>query len=199
MSSNDKTVDTVAPTRTSRSDKSANPPKAAKTPVGPGAITFVGGLLAIAVILIGALGLQTTASAVGITNSKPWLSQLITGSDGLRPLGWMLPVGVLVVLVGLWLLLTALRPRPKTAVPLDAQTGVFIRPRDVASLAEHAADDVDGVAKVRARATRSKVTLTVDSTGGPGVTDAVKAAVTEQLSALKKAPRVSVKTKEVAP
>ncbi|MBT9273680.1 hypothetical protein KMZ32_06290 [Phycicoccus sp. MAQZ13P-2] len=192
-------TDTVTTNRTVPSDKSTTPPKAAKNPVGPGAITFIGGLLAIGVIVVGALGLQVAASAVGSTTSTPWLNQLITGGDGLRPLGWMLPVGLLLVLVGLWLLLTALRPRPKTAVSLDARTGVFIRPRDVARLAEHAADDVDGVASVRARATRTKVTLSVDSTGGDEVADAVKSAVTEQLSTLKKAPRVSVRTKAIAP
>lgn len=198
-------MSSAEPNNTSRHPRSgATPPtaealKAAKTPVGPGAITFVGAVLSLLVIATGIMGLQTAASAAGLSKAQPWLSQLITGSDGLRPLGWMLPVGVLLVLAGLWLIVTALRPRPKTAVALNAQTGVFMRPRDVARLVEHAADDVDGVAAVHARSTRSKVTLRVQSTGGPGVADAVKNAVTEQLEALKKTPRVAVKVKEVSP
>ena len=175
------------------------PLKAAKTPIEPGAITFVGAVLSLVVIALGAVGLQTAVSAVGITKSQPWLTRVIEGADGLRPLGWMPALGVVLILAGLWLFVAALRPRPKTAVALTAQTGVFLRPRDLARLAEHAADDVDGVAAVHARATRGKVTVRVQSTGDPGVVEAVGAAVAEQLEAVKKAPRVSVKTKEVTP
>lgn len=197
MSSTEKTV----PPRHSRDGAAPGSEslKAAKTPVGPGAITFVGAVLSLLVIALGAVGLQTAASAAGITKSQPLLTQAIEGTDGLRPLWWMLPVGLLLILVGLWLLVAALRPRPRTAIALKAQTGVFMRPRDVARLAEHAADDVDGVAAVKARATRGKITLSIDSTGGPGVTERVKAAVNEPLEALRKTPRVSVKVKEVTP
>ena len=191
------------PSRDSHSRDAAThtpePLKAAKTPVGPGVITFVGAVLSLLVILIGALGLQTAASAAGISKAQPWLTRWLERTDGLRPLGWMLPVGLLLILAGLWLLVTALRPRPKTAVALNAQTGVFMRPRDMARLAEHAADDVDGVAAVHVRSTRSKVILRVQSTGGPGVADAVKDAVTEQLDAVKKAPRVAVTVREITP
>ncbi len=182
-----------------RATDTPEPLKAAKTPVGPGAITFIGAILSLLVIGLGTLGLQAAASAATITTSQPWLTAVIKGTDGLRPLGWMLPVGIALVLAGLWLLAAALRPRPKTAVALNAQTGVFLRPRDLARLAEHAADDVDGVAAVHARATRGRLTLRVESTGGPGVAESVKAAVGEQLQALKKAPRLSIKTKEVTP
>lgn len=175
------------------------PLKAAKTPVGPGAITFVGAVLSLLVITVGALGLQTAAAAAGISKAKPWLTRWLEAANGLRPLGWMVPVGVLLILAGLWLLVTALRPRPKTAVALNAGTGVFIRSRDMARLAEYAADDVDGVAAVHARSTRNKVTVQVQSTGGSGVADAVKNAVTDHLGAVKKAPRVAVKVKEVTP
>lgn len=198
-------MSSAEPSTTARHSRDgATPPtaealKAAKTPVGPGAITFVGAVLSLLVIAVGTVGLQTAASAAGITKAQPWLTRWLEGADGLRPLGWMLPVGVLLVLAGLWLIVTALRPRPKTAVALNAQTGVFMLPRDVARLAEHAADDVDGVAAVHARSTRSKVTIRVQSTGGPGVADAVKDAVTEQLEALEKTPRVAVKVKEVSP
>lgn len=171
--------------------------KAAKVPVGPGAITFVGAVLSLAVTAIGAVGLQAAASAAGITQSPPLLTRLIQGMDGLRPLGWMLPVGVLLVLGGLWLLAAALRPRPRTAVALKAQTGVFMRPRDMARLTEHAVDDLDGVEAVHARSTRRKITVRVESTGGSGVAEAVRSAVTEQLTPIKKAPRVAVQIKEV--
>lgn len=190
---------TVTSRRTRDRSTQPEPLKAAKTPVGPGAITFVGALLSLVVIMLGTAGLQTAASASGISKAQPWLTRLIGGTDGLRPLGWMLPVGILLVVAGLWLLLTAMRPRPKTAVALKARTGVFMRPRDMARLAEHAADDVDGVAAVSAHATRGKVTVRVESTGGPGVAEAVESAVVQQLATVKKTPRVAVRLKEVTP
>lgn len=184
----------------SRSDvaRSGRAPKAAKTPVGPGAITVVGVLLSLAVIALGALGLQAAASAAGLTEASPWLSDAVTSVDGLRALSWMLPVAILLLAAGLYLLLVALRPRPRTAIELRAATGVLIRPRDLARLVEHAAEDVDGVADVRVRASRTKIAVLVDSTGGPHVAADVKAAVSEMLHPLDKAPRLSVKTKEVA-
>lgn len=198
------TIDTTAGATTpspepgARAEERAPAPKAAKTPLGPGAVAFVGGLLALALIALGGIGLQTASSATGLTSADPWLTRIIQSADGLAPRGWILPVAVLAALVGLWLLLTALRPRPKIAVPLKARTGVFVRPRDLSRLAESAADDVDGVSSVRARATRSKVTLQLDTTGGSGVTDAVRAAVTERLEPVQRKFRVAVRTREVS-
>lgn len=178
--------------------QSGGPLKAAKTPIGPGAVTYLGALLALVVILVGTVGLQTSAAAAGVTTSRSWLSRAIESTHGLRPLGWALPVGVALVLVGLWILRIGLWPRPKTAVALNAKTGVFLRPRDLAQLAQDAADDVDGVAAVHAQATRAKVTLKVHSTGGPPVGEAVEQAVTQRLGALSKDVRVRVNTKQVA-
>ena len=188
-----------APDTGKQATSRGEPLRAAKTPVGPGAITFVGLFLSLLLIALGVVGLQAAASAAGVSKSKPWLDGAIDATDGLRPLGWMLVVGVVLVLAGLWLLITALRPRPKTAVALKAQTGVFIRPRDMARLAEQAADDVDGVAVARARATPGKVTLNVEATGGGDVAGAVKAAASEHLAIVKKTPRISVKIKDVNP
>lgn len=186
-----------APARGAAPTQGAGPLQAAKPPTGPGAISYVGPLLALMVILIGALGLQTAAAATGLTTTRAWLTRAIEGAQGLRPLGWAPLVALVLVLVGLWLLVAGLWPRPKTAVALDAETGVFLRPRDLAQLAHDAADDVDGVAAVHAQASRRKVTLTIHSTGGPEVGQAVQAAVTQRLEALQNDIRVSVKTKQV--
>lgn len=174
------------------------PLPAAKTPVGPGAITFVGVLLALVMVLLGAVGLQTAAAATGLTTSRPWLSRAVDGMQGLKPLGWAVPVAAVLLLVGLWMVITGLRPRPKSAVALNARTGVFLRPRDLARLAHDAADDVDGVTAVHASASRSKVSLTVQSTGGTRVAEAVEQAVTQRLAPLTKRVRVNVRTKQVA-
>lgn len=177
---------------------SQEPLPAAKTPVGPGAITYVGVLLALIVLILGAACLQTAAAATGLTTSGPWLSRAVGGVQGLRPLSWAVPVAAVLLLLGLWLVIIGLRPRPQSAVAVTARTGVFLRPRDLAQLAHEAADEIDGVTAVHATASRRKVSLTVQSTGGAPVAEAVKQAVTLRLAPLTKRVRVNVRTKQVS-
>jgi len=74
--------------------------------------------------------------------------------NGLLPAAWMVPVGAVLVLLGLWLLLTALRPRPRSAISVTSVTGVFLRQQDVSRLAQTAAEQVEGVLAARTRTTR---------------------------------------------
>jgi len=172
------------------SQADVKPMNAAKTPVGPGSISAVGLLLALLIVGIGVVGVQAALVAAGLLTGKPWLTWALERPNGLTPAGWMLAVGLVLALIGLWLLLTALRPRPRTAV--------FLRPRDLARLAVAAAQDVDGVQDAHASATRRKVTVRITSTAGETdgdpVTDAVTATLTERLSALEKPVRVIVRT-----
>ena len=175
------------------------PMHAAKTPVGRGSIGAAGVLLALALVGTGVVGVQAALIPTGLLTGKPWLTSAIQGVDGLTPAGWVLGAGIVKALIGLWLAVTALRPRPRTAVAVRATTGVFLRPRDLSRLAVAAADNVDGVQDARASATRRKVTLRITSTAAETslhqVSDAVTAAVTERLSALEKPVRVIVRTR----
>lgn len=188
MSAADTTPETVTRRR------QVKPLSAAKTPVGPGIISALGLLWSALLLGVGVVGVQAALVAAGVLNGTAWLTWVIQQVDGLAPAGWMLPVGVVLVLFGLWLLLTALRPRPRTAVALTAATGVFLKPRDLSRLAVAAADQVDGVQDAKASASRSKVSMQIVSTGGGNVADEVRAAVTERLEALEKPVKVTVRT-----
>ena len=176
------------------------PLSAAKTPLGPGIISLVGIVLALLVIAVGVVAAQTALVASGVLSGHSWLTTAVTAVNGLSPAVWMLPVGIVLALVGLWLVLTALRPRPRTGVALRATTGVFLRPRDIARLAAAAAGDVDGVQDATASATRTTVTVHITTTGAAdtaaqgGVVDAAKTVVAGRLSALSKPVRVTVRT-----
>ncbi|MDQ2826711.1 MAG: DUF6286 domain-containing protein [Actinomycetota bacterium] len=175
------------------------PMAAAKTPVGSGVISLVGIVLALLLIALGVLGAQTALVAGGALTGSAWLTSAVTAVDGMRPALWMLPVGIVVALAGLVLMLTAVKPRSRTAVALSATTGVFLRPRDVARLAAAAGEDVDGVQDAQASASRTKVALRIMTTAEDGsaeanaVADAVTSAVDQRLSALKKPVRVTVR------
>ncbi len=188
MSAADTTPETVTRRR------QVKPLSAAKTPVGPGTISALGLLWSALLLGVGVVGVQAALVAAGVLTGTAWLTWVIQQVDGLAPAGWMVAAGVVLVLLGLWLLLTALRPRPRTAVALTAATGVFLKPRDLSRLAVAAADQVDGVQDAKATASRSKVSMQIVSTGGGNVADEVRAAVTERLEALEKPVKVTVRT-----
>ncbi len=109
---------------------------------------------------------------------------------------WMIPAGAVVLAVGAWMVLCALRPRRKTAVAVNAQGAVWMRPRDVARLASHAAASVPGVEVLRSEATRRKVVLYVGLTGAgsdSGTKAAIAAAVGSATEILSPSPRIAVR------
>ena len=179
---------------TSPVQQSLAPLPAAKTPVGPGVVTVIGLILAVLVIALGAVGVHDALVAAGAVAQPPWIDAAAKSLQGLRPAFWLVPVGVTLVLLGLWLLLSALRPRPRTAIALQARTGVFLRPRDVATLARCAAQDVDGVTSAKVTASPRKIVVAARSTTG-GLQQNITQAITTRLRALATAPTVQVTVK----
>ena len=169
---------------------------APKAPVSAGSITAVGVVLAMLVVALGVVGLHDALLAADAVGGSSWSAATVSAVDGTRRGLWLVPVGALAVLVGLWLLLTALRPRPRTAIALRADTGVVLRPRDVAKLARTMASEVDGVTSASATARRRRVAVAVVATSSDGIREAVAAAVAARFAALSTTPsvRVSVKT-----
>jgi len=174
------------------------PLTAAKAPVAPGRITIVGMVLALVVIAVGVVGAHDALVAAGAVNGTRWVDALITPFDRLTAAIWVVPVGVVLVLVGLWLLAAALRPRPRTSLALRATTGVFLRRRDVARLARDAAQDVDGVTSAKVGVGRRTVTVTAAATTTDGIEQNVTDAVAARLAALATAPTVRVRVKTEA-
>lgn len=181
-----------------RSPDTANrpdPARAAKAPVGPGVISVVGLVLAALVVALGVVGIHDALVAAGVVSGSDWIGAAVDAIDGATPPTWLVPLGAVLILLGLWLLITALRPRPRKAMALAADTGVFLRPRDAARLARDAAEDVDGVISAKADATVRKISVGVHATTSDGVEQQVADAVTDRLSALAKTPRIKVTVK----
>ncbi len=183
-------TETVAP-----ASETQQPMDAAKQPIGAGPAPLGGLLVAALIVAVGVVGVQHALYAGGLVGTS-WLDETIAGVDGLRSALWVLLLGVALVIVGVWLLVTALRPRPKKALALRAETGVYLRPRDLERLASAAATDVPGVLDVSASATRRKVKITVEATGDQDVAANVTAAVRDRLSSLERPPGVSVAVSE---
>ena len=172
--------------------RSVEPVAAAKAPVGLGVITAIGLVLALLVMVLGAVGVHDALTAAGAVNGRSWVNAVAGQIDGLTPAVWLVLVGPVLALLGLWLVASALRPRPRTGVALEATTGVVLRPRDIAHLARTAAQDVNGVTAAKAKATSRKVTVAVTATTAQGIQGQVIEAVGARLAAIRATPTIRV-------
>ena len=168
--------------------------QAATQKSGAGRVGFVGPLMAVLLIAIGVVLLHDAVARIDSRPGRTWIAAVNDGLDGLTAEWWMIPVGVVIALAGVWLIVTALRPRSRRTLAVTSQTGVFLRTGDIARLASAAADDVDGVLAASSVAGRRKVTVSVESDRDQ-VDQLVHDAVEQRLSALQKPPTVKVKVR----
>lgn len=196
------TPDTVprTPTEGTIAEKArpATPPPPAAAPVAG----YVGSLIALLTLALGVIALRDSAVYAGWLDGRPWTLNAVEWLDGLTFQWWMYPVGVLAILVGLWSLYSALRPRRRTGLQLAADSSVWINKTDLARIATSAAERVPGVLDARSTATLRKVTVTAVTTaaergrGGNQVKTAVTAAVENTLDAVvADQPKVAVRVR----
>jgi hypothetical protein len=161
---------------------------------GAGRVGFVGPLMALLLTAIGVVLLHDAIARIDARPGRTWIAAIVDSLDGLTAEWWMIPAGLAVSLIGVWLIVTALRPRSRKTLAVVSQTGVFLRTGDIARLASAAADDVDGVLAASSVAGRRAVTVTVESDRDQ-VADLVRDAVEQRLSALQKPLTVKVRVR----
>ncbi len=168
--------------------------KSARPQTSAGRIGLVGPLMAIILIGIGVVLLHDTIARTDSRPGRTWTAALADGLDRVTAEWWMIPAGVGIALLGVWLIITALRPRSRKTLPVTSQTGVFLHTRDIARLASAAADDVDGVLSTSTVASRRKIVITVES-DRDGVADVVRDTVTQRLSLIATLPKITVRVR----
>lgn len=183
-----------------RTDNHATPARGeamagARQKTGSGRIGVVGPVLAVVLAAVGVLLIRDALIAFDVVPGAALLPAILDRLNGYTAEWWMVPAGVAVALLGLWLVVTALRPRSRKTVPVTSATGVFLHTRDIARLASDAAEEVDGVVSATSTASRRAVTLTVRSTATAGIADGVTDAVTRRLSPLETSPRIKVRVR----
>jgi hypothetical protein len=192
-------VSTPTPPRHAAASPTADgvQPRAGRTPTRAPAVSRWAILLAVLVLAAGVVGIRDALLATGALHGSSYTRTAASYLDGLTAQGWMLPAGIAATLLGLWVLLGALRPRRRTQVRVEGTPGAWMRPADVAKLAHDAADTIDGVVTATATATRRTVTVRVATTAQDGTptADAVTAALHHRLRTLQPPPRVKVTTR----
>ena len=185
-------------TTTASRTADAVPTTTAPAPVPRGAVPASGPATVLALLMVAlavVLGHDAVVSA-GWLAGGPWVRPVLQRLDGAHAQGWMVAVGAVLVLLGVWWLVAAVRPRPRRAYLLGDR-GAWLAPVDVARLARAAAQSADGVVSARASAGRRTVALRVSSTVADGAASRadLRDAVTSRLEDLDPAPRVRVRAR----
>lgn len=103
-------------------------------------------------------------------------------------------VGIIVALIGLWLLITAFIPRKRTHVRVNSAASVWMRPVDIARKATATARAETGGETIRSKANRKKLTVDVPEDGTGTAQQRVAATLNSEFSRLQTPPAVSVRT-----
>jgi len=168
--------------------------QAARQQTGAGRIGLAGPIMALVLTGLGVVLLHDAIAEADTIRGRTWTAALVDGLDRTEAEWWMIPAGIAVALLGVWLIVTALRPRSRKMLAVTSQTGVFLRTRDVARLASAAAEDVDGVLSAGSVASRRTLTVTVES-DRDGIAELVRDTVGRRLSALDNPPRIKVRVR----
>jgi len=169
--------------------------RVARTPVAAPAAAAVGIVVAVLFIGIGLVGVRDALVRVGVLGGRSWTGSAAGRVEGLTPGWWMVPAGIGAALIGLWLIVLAVKPRRRTAVLVSAGCPVWIRPRDIARIAAYTAGQASASLDASAAATRRAVTVTVTTidADAESVRHQVSDAVAVRLEALAEPPRIRVR------
>lgn len=178
-------------------DRTLEPLVPARRPTGSGRVGAVGPVLA--VLLLGvAFVLGREALVVGgAVTGRSWTPDVVGAVDGLTPVPAVAVGGVVAVVVGIWLLVTAFARRSRRAVGIAGSPAATTTTHDVARLATGAARQVDGVLSASSRAGRRTVDVAVKATT-KAVGAAVEQAVDRALERIEPRPRVRVRVEASA-
>lgn len=174
------------------------PPKAA--PVAAFTAVIIA-LLFIALAVVGVHDLVVTQKWAAGTS---WSQAVIDGTNGVTRADWVVPLAVLALLIGLFLLFVSFSPARTTHQHVpgpdeDDSVDVWVTPGALATMATNAADDAPGVLSAHPKVSTRRVRVSVRTTPGTDrdqVTDTVQQLVGERIGALSDRP-IKVYTQEV--
>lgn len=102
-------------------------------------------------------------------------------------------VGIIVALVGLWVLVRAFKPRTRTHVRLASESSIWVRPVDIARRATFVSRNEAGGTHASSRASRTRLRVSVGDDGtGADLQRRVSFALDREFAPLQVAPRTLV-------
>ncbi|WP_070380869.1 DUF6286 domain-containing Asp23/Gls24 family envelope stress response protein [Rhodococcus sp. WMMA185] len=157
------------------------------------------------IVAVAALGLAVVAGREllitrGTLGNAPWIRNTAEWLGRLHWSQWILPVAICSLIVGIVFIVAALKPRPRTHLPLkigDIPT-VWLRPTDLARNCSGHASAVPGVLSAHTTVDRKHVTVRVvrnEAASAAEVSAAVREVVEPTLSLLDTSPELRVQVK----
>lgn len=165
-----------------------------------GSLAALGVLWALVLLALAALCVRDALVGFTVLGGKPWIATVTRSAAGITANVWAYPIGGACIVVGLVLLLLALKPQTRRGIDLEAQLRVLISKAAVRRLASASARDVEGVDTASAAASRKRVSIeaTILSDNEADKTKAsIKEVVGARLSGLRTTPTVRVKTTSI--
>lgn len=154
----------------------------AKPPVGTGSSPLFAQLLALLLIAAGVVGVQEALVRTGVLSQSSWTRSAVTSLDGISVAAWMLPIFVVVALLGLLLLVVVIKPRPRKALTLKANTGVYLRTADLARVIDGLIEGTEGVTDVSTKVSRRKMRVRVMTLSGRDRNSAIETDIRSRLA-----------------
>jgi hypothetical protein len=173
-------------TRTAQDTTPAVAPlPAAKSPAGTGPTPLVAQLVALALLALGVAAVQHLLVRLGTVSGSSWLDETTRAADGLQGSSPLVLVAAVVALVlGVVLLLLALKPRPRRMLALQAESGVHLRRADLRRVVQAAVDDVDGVSSTDVTVRRRTVSVVAHSVAAPDRDAAIESTLRSRAEAV---------------
>lgn len=196
----------VAPSAPAAPVGPVKPAKAVRRPLGTLPALIPGILLALVAIGIGVVGIHdalvywTRSGSWDLisVHGATWTGASIHWVEKLTPQLWMTFAGAALALVGIWLVVLALKPRRVRGVAVTSSTYMWVEHSGVGRLAVAAAAQVPGVRSARGSAGRRTVNVTVEAGSGDSqqLATSVRDAIAARLAPLARAPKITVSVKQ---
>lgn len=177
------------------------PVEAPRTPRATPAAVPAATLIAFAVLALALASGRELLIARGTIPGAPWLRNSFEWLGRLHWSEWIVPVAVGSIVLGIVFIGAALKPRPRTHLPVRGggqASIVWLRPTDLARNCSSEAVTVPGVASARTTVDRKRVTVHVirnEADSAPEIASAVHAAVQPNVALLGTALALQVKVK----
>lgn len=182
------------------------PAKAVRRPLGTLPALIPGIVLSVVAVGIGVVGVHdalvhwTRSGSWDLlrVNGPTWTGAAIHWIEQLTPQLWMTFAGAALVLLGISLVVLALKPRRVRGVAVTSSTYMWVEQAGVGRLAVAAAAKVPGVRSARGSAGRRTVKVTVDAGSGDSqaLATSVRDTVAVALTPLARTPRITVSVKQ---
>jgi hypothetical protein len=173
-------------------------PVSARRPVARPAAGVVGVLVALVLIVVGAVGVAEMLRAVGLLRGEVIRPGWFGWTAVLEPTSWLRTAGIAAVVVGLLLLVIVVKPRRRTHLAVQGpDTMVWIAAADAARLAAESATALDSVTAASVTAKHRRLDATITTFGDPErVRDEVRTSIAERLHTVSPQPHLRIELRE---